>query len=175
MAVPRRRAPGVFSPRLSQKAGRVRLRAPGGAWVLGIYMGFVLLLCVGGLVSAFHHPHRHDDAAEKAALFVLVVLVAGLLYRIWRSGTLEATPLGILVRTVVRTHRLSWAEVQSFEEVVRAISLNQIRRRVLRVVFVDGGHHDFTELNGSVRMEPDVIADTARYLNVLKPTITSTE
>ena len=145
----------------------VRLHAPAAAWLLGIFMGLIWLLCLGALIKAFQHPHRHDDLAEKMALVVILVLLAALLLRIWKSATLTATSSGIVIRTILRTYRIEWADVQEFDEAIRPIGANQIRRRVLRLNMTNGKHRDFTELNCSTRLEPDVVMDAARYLTAL--------
>jgi hypothetical protein len=72
--------------------------------VLRLFLALVLGLCPDGLVNAAQHPSRHDDGAELAGLSALVILIAGMIVWVWRSGTLLATPeSGIRVRTIPRT------------------------------------------------------------------------
>jgi hypothetical protein len=131
-------------------------------------MGFVLLLSGGGLIASIAHRHRHDALAEIVALSLATGIVAWLLQRIMRSGTLVASQQGVMVRALLRTHRWHWPELASFEEVDRVIGANPAPRRVLRVHLTGGGSRDLTGLNDSRQQNPDTIADLVLRLTALK-------
>ena len=159
---------GLLSARLMVTDEGLRFRAPAGQAVLLVFMGFVFALSVGGLVSAFNHPQRHDDLAEKVALIVVVLVLGVVLLRIARSATLVASRSGVVVHSLLRTRRWSWDELASFEEIVGPIGVNSVPRRFLRAHFVNGGFRNLTEINDSRRRELDFVAELARRLNELK-------
>jgi hypothetical protein len=137
--------------------------------ILGIYMGFVLALLLGACVSAFTHPHRHDVFAEKVALLpVTAILGWWLFFQIVRSGALIASPSGIVVRCLIKTHRLPWKDLDRFEEMVLPIAVSRVPRRFLRVHFPSGRFRDFAELNDSRRRNPDLVAEMVRRLSEMK-------
>ena len=160
--------PTRFSTRLTVTADGLRFRTPGQAMILGAFFSFGLALCIGGCASAFTHPHRADDSAEKVALLFIIAVLGWFLVRIVRSGVLIASTSGIVVRDLFRTHRYDWGEVAHFEERVAAIGTSQVPRRFLRVHLADGGFENFTVLNDSRRRNPDVVAELVRHLRDMK-------
>ncbi len=154
--------------RLQQTSDGLRFRSPAQPLVLGIFVGFVLIFCVGGLVNVLTHPHRKDAVAEAIALSVATLVVAWLVVRIVRSGTLIASRQGVVVRTILRTHQWRWPDVASFEEVIRPIGATQVPRRVLRAHLVASGVRDLTELNESSKRDPDLIAELVDRLTAFK-------
>ena len=159
------------SARLTITPDGFRFRVPGQAMILGVFFGFGLALCVGACVSAFTHPHRLDDLAEKVTLLALISMLGWLLLRIARSGTLIASRSGVVIRNLLRTHRLSWNELSCFEEKVLPIGASQVPRRFLRVHFVNGSFRNFTELNDSRRRSPDVVAELVQRLGDMKKSV----
>jgi hypothetical protein len=139
--------------------------------ILGVFFGLGLALCIGACASAFTHPHRLDDFAEKVTLLVLIAVLGWLLFRIARSGTLIASRSGVVIRNLLRTHRLSWNELSWFEEKCMPIGASQVPRCFLRVHFVDGSSRNFTELNDSRRRNPDVIAELVLRLGDMKKSL----
>jgi hypothetical protein len=163
-------APTRFSTRLTVTPDGFRFREPGQAMILGAFVIFVLALCIGGCVSAFTLRHLWADGAQRVAYLLTIAILGWFLFRIVRSGTLIASPSGIVVRNLLRTHRLKWEEVTTFEEKVAIIGASQVPRRFLRIHFVNGRFRNFTELNDSRRRNPDVVADLVQRLSEMKKT-----
>jgi len=158
----------VIPARITISPDGFTFRAPVNPLAGSAFFGFVLALCVGGCVSAFTHPHRADDASEKVALLLIVLVVGWVLYRCARSAFLSASRSGVVVRTLFRTYRWEWEELGSFEEVVRPVGVSGVPRRLIRVHFNSGRVRNLTELNASKRQDPDPVAEVVARLEQLR-------
>ncbi len=163
--------PTRFSPRLTIIPGGFRFRASGQAIILGTLVSFVVALSISGCVDAFTLPHLWEDDGQRVAYVLVIAILSGFLIRIARSRALTALRSGVVIRNLLRTHRLAWEELDSFEERVLPIGLSQVPRRFLSIRFVDGRSRNFTELNDSRRRNPDVVSELVRHLSDMKKSV----
>lgn len=133
-----------------------------------------LLACLGAGVGNFVlHPHRPNALGALALGIAGSVVLAVVLVRTLRSGTLIASHDGVILRTVARTRRWACSDIRSFEEEIRLVGMNSYRRRMLVIYQADGKGYACIELNQSPRRTPDRIADMARRLNDMKASVSS--
>ena len=133
-----------------------------------------LLACLGAGVGNFVlHPHRPNALGALALGIAGSVVLAVVLVRTLRSGTLIASHDGVILRTVARTRRCAWSDIRSFEEEIRLVGMNSYRRRMLVIYQAGGKGYACIELNQSPRRTPDRIADMARRLNGMKASVSS--
>lgn len=74
---------------------------------------------------------------------------AGLTTRTLFAPTITATYNGIRIRTLLRTRRYGWTEVERFQVVVKLVGL--YNRRVLAIKLTNGDTKSFNQLNDSPR------------------------
>jgi hypothetical protein len=160
--------PTRLSARLTVTPDGFRFRQPGQALILGALVGFTFVLSISGSVDAFTRAHGSYQLASKIAYPFLVLFIGLFLIQIARSGTLIASRSGVVVRNLLRTHRLDWSKMARFEEKVAPIGASGVPRRFLRVHLTDGKFKNFTELNDSQRRNPDVVAELVKRLGAMK-------
>jgi hypothetical protein len=74
---------------------------------------------------------------------------AGLTTRTLFAPTITATQNGIRIRTLLRTRRCGWTEVDLFQVVVKLVG--SYNRKVLTIKLTNGDTRSFSQLNGSPR------------------------
>ena len=152
---------------MATATGSLRFRSWSTSGPLVAFLSFPLLLALGGCVSAFTHPHRHDVGAEQATLVLVLIGLGIFLVRVARSGTLVAKDTGVVYKTPLRTHRWEWPSLVRFEEVVGAIGPSNVPRRYVRAHLGSGRSVNLTSLNVSSRRSPDTINQLVQTLNAM--------
>ena len=78
---------------------------------------------------------------------VMVIILAVLAFRAWRSATVVVGEQEVVVRSLLRTRRWPLSEVREFVAATRSLGMGGWRRHVLGIVFVDGATRWLSEIN----------------------------
>jgi hypothetical protein len=100
-----------------------------------------------------------------SALFVAVCTVVAV--RGFRSATVIADTNGVTYRSLMRTRRWQWADINRFEVHDASVGIMRYNRRVLFMRDVQGDVRKLEQLNASPKRSPNPIDVAAEALNDL--------
>ncbi len=111
-----------------------------------VFGGGFFLFCTLGFIIQIFTPGKGGVGLQVFA-GITAVTAAWLTARCFVAPTITADLNGVRIRTLVRTRKYSWPEVERFRVEVRMV--RQYRRKVLGVELRNGQTAWFSELNGS--------------------------
>lgn len=131
-------------------------------WPLRIF-GFVLgsmwfLIGVSGLTA---------DTPEWLGIISGLVFGLWWLIRLWWAASVEVGPGGVVTRSIVRTRRYSFDELDRVEAAVGPVNLNPTHRESLVLIRTDGTRIRFPELNNKLHPdgEPSLCREAVESIN----------
>ena len=116
-------------------------------------------------ISLVEIPSVLDGGRGGAALQVfagLLVFSGAWMAVRARSATVMATPTETVYRSLVRTRRWNWDQIQGFEVRLGRLGIMRYRRRILWVLLKNGDEHRLAELNESPRSKKVSMLNEAR-------------
>jgi Bacterial PH domain len=112
-------------------------------WSPWLQAGLILFIALVGVVEAAG-GHGIGDRVFGG---VLAGSMSALAFRAARAGTAIATDDALVIRNVVRTHRVPYAEIRSIGAETRRVGPGGYRRSCLVLELRDGKRKVFTEFN----------------------------
>jgi Bacterial PH domain len=112
-------------------------------WYPKLQAGLILFMAVVCL-SVVAGGHSVGERVVGGVLGGILLVVA---FRAVRAGTVIATDDGLVIRNVVRTHRVPYEEIRSVEAEIRRVGPGAYRRSCLLLEFRDGRRKAYTEFN----------------------------
>lgn len=115
---------------------------------LSVFGGIFFLFATGGFIGQAFSPGKGGTGLTVVAA-ATAVASAGLTTRTLFAPTITATYKGIRIRTLLRTRRYSWTEVERLQVLVKLVG--SYNRKVFAVTLTNGETKSFNQLNGSPR------------------------
>lgn len=110
--------------------------------VTGVFFLFITVIQIG---ESFN-PGK-GGLGLQVFTAIVAAACAWLTTRALVAPTITATPDGVLVRTLLKTRKYGWAEIERFEVHERAVGAMGYSRKVLALVLRNGEVNSFTALN----------------------------
>jgi len=115
---------------------------------ISMAVAFYFTSATGVFVAQAFNPGKGGIGLTVLAAFTAAAS-AGLTTRTLFAPTITATYNGIRIRTLLRTRRYGWTEVERFQVVVKLVG--SYNRKVLAITLTNGDTKSFNQLNGSPR------------------------
>lgn len=130
-------------------------------WLRAIYfvVGTIwFLLGAAGLTA---------DTPEWLGIISGIVVGLWWLIRLWWAASVEVGPGGVVTRSIVRTRRYSFDELDRVEAAVGPLNLNPTHREYLVLILTNGTRIRFPELNNKLHPdgEPSLCREAVETIN----------
>jgi hypothetical protein len=117
---------------------------------LRITVGVFALLTTGIFIGQAFSPGK-GGAGLQVLSSLCAVASASVVVRALVGPSISASPNGVLVRTLFRTRRFPWAEIERFQARTGRVGRSVSPRRILGIALKDGQTIWFSELNARTK------------------------
>jgi len=124
-------------------------------------------LCTAVFIAQGFDPGKGGVGLQVFAFFSALAS-ASVTARALVAPSIVASPNGVLVRTVFRTRKYGWAEIERFQVRDGLVGRSPSLRRILGIVLSNGENVWFSELNARTKVS-GWVDDAVLKLNSLVP------